>query len=257
MFPVLIEIGGTKVHSYGFFIALGYVAALLLGRWLARGRGLDPGPFMDIAFIAIVSGVIGARLLFVITMPGYFAEHPGEIFDFWSGGLVFYGGFILATLACLAYGWIRRMPIRLSTDIVVTGVAFAHGFGRIGCLAAGCCHGSSCTYPWAIKNDSSFVVESLRGQSIHPVQLYESFSLFALTGLLVWIIRGRKLADGGAAIVYLMGYAAIRFVMEMFRGDIDRGFVLGGWLSTSQFIALGLFALGGGLLFAFVRRKHA
>jgi phosphatidylglycerol:prolipoprotein diacylglycerol transferase len=257
MFPVLLEIGGTKVHSYGFFIALGYVAALLLGRWLARGRGLDPGPFMDIAFIAIVSGVIGARLLFVITMPGYFAEHPGEILDFWSGGLVFYGGFILATLACLTYGWIRRMPIRLSTDIVVTGVAFAHGFGRIGCLAAGCCHGSSCAYPWAIKSDSSFVVESMRGQPIHPVQLYESLSLFALTGLLVWLIRGRKLADGATALVYLMGYAAIRFVMEMFRGDIDRGFVLGGWLSTSQFIAMGLFALGGGLLFVFVRRKHA
>lgn len=257
MFPILFEVGGTKIHSYGFFIALGYVGSLLLGRWLARSRGLDPGPFMDLAFIAIVSGVVGARLLYVITMPSYFISNPGEIFDLWSGGLVFYGGFLLATLACLAYGRFRRMPISLSTDIVVAGVAFAHGFGRIGCFAAGCCHGSACDLPWAIHNDSGFVTEALRGKPIHPVQLYESAALFALSGLLVYLIRGRKLRDGGPAIVYLMGYAAIRFVMETFRGDLDRGFVLGGWLSTSQFIALLLFLIGGGLLFFLVRRKHA
>ena len=256
MFPVLFEMGGIKIHSYGFFIALGYVATLFLGRWLARRRELDPGPFMDLAFIAIVSGVVGARLLYVITMPGYFAEHPEEIFDLWSGGLVFYGGFILATVACLAYGWLRHMPILLSTDIVVTGVAFAHGFGRIGCFAAGCCHGSLCEYPWAIHNHSGFVAEALRGKPIHPVQLYESVALFALSGLLVSLIVGKKHRDGVPAVVYLMGYAAIRFVMETFRGDIDRGFVLGGLLSTSQFIAVLLFLLGGGLLFFFVRRKH-
>lgn len=252
----MLEIGGIKIHSYGFFIALGYVCTLLMGRWLARSRGLDPGPFMDLAFIAIVSGVVGARLLYVITMPGDFLAHPAQILDFWSGGLVFYGGFLLATVACLAYGFLRKMPILLSTDIVVTGVAFAHGFGRIGCFAAGCCHGNYCPYPWAIHSDSPFVAETLRHQPIHPVQLYESASLFFLSGLLIWIIRGRKLRDGLPAIVYLMGYAAIRFVWEMFRGDIDRGDVFGGLLSTSQFIALGLFTLGFGLFFFLIGRKH-
>jgi phosphatidylglycerol:prolipoprotein diacylglycerol transferase len=257
VYPELFEIAGQKIHSYGFFIALGYVCALLLGRWLAKSRGLDPAPFMDLAFIAIVSGVIGARLFYVITAPSEFIDRPGAIFDFWNGGLVFYGGFLLATGACFAYGLYRRMPVGLSCDIVLTGVAFAHAFGRIGCFAAGCCHGSACSLPWGMVNPSGFVAPSLKGVPLHPVQLYESFLLFALTGLLVWLIRGRKLRDGNAGLLYLTGYAAIRFVLEMFRADEDRGTVLGGWLSTSQGVALFLFALGAALFLFGVRRQHA
>ncbi len=255
MFPVLFEISGIKIHSYGFFIALGYVSALLVGRWLAKARGLDPGPFMDLAFIAIVSGVLGARLLFVITTPGHYLENPAEIFDFWNGGLVFYGGFILATVACLAYGRFRKMPIWASTDIVVTGVALAHAFGRIGCFAAGCCHGNTCHYFWGIISESSFTEPSLRGLPLHPVQLYESALLFSLAASLSYLIRFKKLKDGIPAILYLTGYAAIRFVTEFFRGDLDRGFVFGTWISTSQFIALGLFGLGGSLFLLRIRGK--
>lgn len=256
MFPVLLEIGGQKIYSYGFFIAVGYIAALLTGRYLAKHRGLDPGPFMDLAFLAIVSGVIGARLFFVITsLPDYLAR-PGELFNFWSGGLVFYGGFILATVACLAFGYWKKMPIWLSTDIVVTSVALAHAFGRIGCFAAGCCHGSTCPYPWGMVNLSSFVSPALKDVPLHPVQLYESFALFMLSGLLIYLVRRKKLPDGQPALIYLCGYAAIRFVMEFFRGDDERGFVLGGWLSTSQAIGLALFCLGGGLFIRRFRSKN-
>jgi len=252
MFPVIFEIGGSKIHSYGFFISIGYVSALLLGRYLAKARSLEPGPFMDIAFVAIITGVIGARLLYVITSLDYFSDHPGEALNFWNGGLVFYGGFIFASLSCLAYGYFRKMPILLSTDIVFAGVAFAHAFGRIGCFAAGCCHGSVCHLPWAIENHSSFVGESLRGHPLHPVQLYESAMLFALTAVLAYVIRGRKMRDGNPALLYLIGYAAIRFATEFFRGDLERGFVLGGLFSTSQAIALALFMIGSA--FFIIRR---
>lgn len=257
MFPLLFEIGGFKVYSYGFFIAVGYLSALGLGRFLAKSRGLDPSPFMDLAFIAIVSGVVGARVLYIITEPAIFLAHPAEAFNVWNGGLVFYGGFLFATFACLFYGWRKKMPIWLSTDIVVTGVAIAHAFGRVGCFAAGCCHGNYCPYPWGIHNDTEFVNPALKGQPLHPVQLYESFSLLVLAGLLTWLIHKRKLADGLPALLYLMGYASIRFVMEFFRGDDDRGVVLGGMLSTSQGIALLLLAAGGGLFIRRIRGKRA
>lgn len=247
MFPVLLEAGGVRIYSYGFFIALGYLAALGLGRALARSRGLDPAPFMDLAFIAIASGVVGARVLYVLTEPETFLRNPAEIFNFWNGGLVFYGGFLMATVACLAYGIWKKMPLWPSTDIVVTGVALAHGFGRIGCFAAGCCHGNYCPYPWAVHNDTDFVAKQFRGQPLHPVQLYESLSLFALAGLLSWLIYRRKAPDGVPALLYLAGYALIRYVMELYRGDDDRGVVLGGAFSTSQGIALGLMALALGL----------
>ncbi|MGZ3716787.1 MAG: prolipoprotein diacylglyceryl transferase [Bdellovibrionota bacterium] len=257
MFPVLVQIGTMKIYSYGFFIALGYISALVLGRYLARSRGLDPAPFMDLAFIAIVSGVIGARVLYIITEPSQFIAHPASVFDVWNGGLVFYGGFLFAVVACFAYGWWKKMPLLLSTDIVVTGVAFAHGFGRIGCFAAGCCHGNYCPYPWGIHNDTEFVNPAFKGQPIHPVQLYESASLFALSLLLTWMVAKRKVKSGIGALTYLMGYAVIRFVMEFYRGDDDRGVVLGGALSTSQGIALALFLFGcGGILVGRFRSKN-
>lgn len=247
MFPVLLDFAGVRIYSYGFFIALGYLGTLTLGRFLARSRALDPAPFMDVAFICIVAGVVGARILYVITEPDEFLRNPATIFNFWNGGLVFYGGFLLAAVCGLAYGYWKKMPLWLSTDIGVTGVAFAHGFGRIGCFAAGCCHGNYCPYPWGIHNDTEFVAKSLKGQPLHPVQLYESISLFLLAGLLALLIHGKKTRDGTVTLIYLMGYSAIRFTWEFFRGDDDRGTVLAGSLSTSQGIAVALFALGLGL----------
>ncbi|HEY8279997.1 MAG TPA: prolipoprotein diacylglyceryl transferase, partial [Bdellovibrionota bacterium] len=228
----------------------------LLGRWLARSRGLNPAPFMDLALVAIMSGIVGARMFFVLSNLDYYRQHPGEMADFWNGGLVFYGGLILGTVACLAYGIWRRMPLWLSTDIVLAGVTLAHAFGRIGCFAAGCCHGNYCPYPWAVRPQSEFVEDPFKGQPVHPVQLYESFSLFFLAGLMVWLVREKKLRDGAATILYCLGYGIIRFVMEAFRGDESRGFVLGHWLSTSQSIALGLFLLGCGILVGRFRRKN-
>jgi phosphatidylglycerol:prolipoprotein diacylglycerol transferase len=204
---------------------------------------------MDLAFIAIVSGVVGARILYIITEPAEFLRNPWEIFNFWNGGLVFYGGFILALLVCLAYGRWKKMPILLGLDISVTGVALAHGFGRIGCFAAGCCHGNYCPYPWGVHNDTEFVAKEFKGQPLHPVQLYESLSLFVLAALMTWLIQGKKTKDGTVAAIYFTGYAAIRFVMEFFRGDDDRGTVFGGALSTSQAISIALFLLGAALFF--------
>ncbi len=255
MFPILFEQGSVKIHSYGFFIALGYVAALLLGRSLAKSRGLDPAPFMDVGFIAIVSGVIGARLVFILQNPARFLARPAEILDVWNGGLVFYGGFIFAALTCLLYGYRKKMPLALGMDIAVICLAFAHALGRMGCFAAGCCHGHYCPYPWGVHNNTEFVDPALRGQPLHPVQLYESFSLLLLGITLLWAFR-RRPASGVVTIAYLMGYAAIRFVMEIFRGDSERGFLLGGWLSLSQGIALALFALGGGFLIRRLRGKN-
>lgn len=251
MFPVLLEFENLKINSYGFFIAIGYLSALLLGQYLAKSRNLSPGPLMDLGFIAIVSGVAGARILFVLTRLDYFNTHPGEIFDFWNGGLVFYGGLIFAAICCLAFGLWKKMPLRLSSDIVLSGVALAHAFGRIGCFAAGCCHGTICLYPWAVHLDSLFVEQKLRGQPIHPVQLYESFSLFLMAGILAWLVRAQKTKPGTVTLVYVGGYALIRFVLEFFRGDQSRGFVAWGLLSTSQSIALILFCFAGGI---FIRR---
>lgn len=256
MHPILFEFAGRPVYSYGFFIALGYLAALYVGRGLAKSRGLNPAPFMDVAFLGIVTGIFGARIFFIAQNIPYFSAHPDELLDVRGGGLVFYGGFFLATPSALLYGWWKKMPIQLSCDIVFASVALAQAFGRLGCFAAGCCYGSYCPYPWGIHLPSDLVAPNLRDQPLHPTQLYESAGLFVLAALLLWLVRKRKLRAGSTTLVYVGGYALLRFIVEYFRGDEDRGYLLGTTLSVSQAIAIPLFLGSGALLFRRIRAKN-
>jgi phosphatidylglycerol:prolipoprotein diacylglycerol transferase len=251
MFPVLFQIKGQIIHSYGFFIALGYIASLALLSLLAKRRGLDPARFLDLAFLALVSGVIGGRFLFVLTNLSYFVRYPSEVFDFWQGGLVFYGGFITATGACAFYIRKKNLPMAESLDLLAAALTLGHAFGRIGCFAAGCCYGSYCELPWAVHLHSDLVDPALRGLPLHPTQLYESVSLFLLSGVLVWLLEKKKFKPGGVALFYVMAYSLIRSIIEIFRGDGIRGFLIGNWLSTSQGIASLLFFVAG---FILVRR---
>lgn len=258
MFPFLLEIGSFKIQSYGFFIALGYLAALLLSRHLARKADLPAASFSDLCFLLLVLGLIGSRVLFVLTNLSYFRENPLEILFFWSGGMVFYGGFLLAFAGCLIYLKRKKLPLFQSLDVLAPGLALGHAIGRIGCFAAGCCHGSYCPYPWGIHFHTSLVDPALRGQPMHPTQLYESFCL-GLLALGLYFMGKRKARPGLVAALYLCGYSVIRVVIELFRGDVVRGFLPGTAISTSQAIALGLFIGGCVLLigsFRGVRRNH-
>jgi phosphatidylglycerol:prolipoprotein diacylglycerol transferase len=248
VFPVLFHIRNVPVYSYGFFIALGYLAALGLLSYLAGKRGHRPARFLDLAFLALLSGVAGGRVLFVLTNLPYFSRYPMEIFDVWQGGLVFYGGFIAALGTCLLYIRLCKLPAAESFDILAPALALGHAFGRIGCLAAGCCYGAYCEMPWAIHLHSDLVDPALRGLPLHPTQLYESAALFLLAGALTFLMLRRRLRAGGVALLYVMAYSVIRSIIEIYRGDSIRGFVVGGWLSTSQAIAIALF-FGAGFLF--------
>ena len=256
MFPLLLNTSYLQVEAYGFFIALGYFAATFLSRREARLAGQPPAPFSDTCFLALGAGLIGARSLFVITNLAYFRDHPDEILVFWRGGLVFYGGFLLAVPLCAFYLKRQRLHVLPSFDILAPALALGHSIGRLGCFAAGCCHGTHCPYPWGVVFQGNLVEPSLRGLPVHPTQLYESVALLLLCGLL---IKLRNAAAGFRAGTYLTGYALIRLIVEIFRGDTVRGVVPGTGLSTSQAIALALLTVGCAILlrsFRSVRRNH-
>jgi phosphatidylglycerol:prolipoprotein diacylglycerol transferase len=259
MHPVLFSLGSVPVSSYGFFVTLGYLAALWLGRYQARARGLRAATFTDACLVALFAGLVGARLMFVATNWEYFSGRFGEIFSPWSGGLVFFGGLLLATPA-LAVHFARRGPgIAEGFDLLAPALALGHAIGRIGCFLAGCCHGSYCPYPWGVTPHSPLVEAGLRGQPLHPTQLYESIGLFVIAAGLLRLGRWPRARrrPGTVAATYLCAYGALRFVVEIFRGDSIRGFVPGSALSISQALCLGLLALGGGwLLVGNVRRNH-
>lgn len=245
MHPLLFEINlgflHIPLHTYGFMIAIGFLLGITTVRKLSVRNGMNPDVNADLAFWLLMYGFIGARVLFIITRLDFFIANPMDIFKVWEGGLVFFGGLIAATAYAFYFFRKHRLNIWKMIDVLSPGLVIAHAFGRIGCLAAGCCYGRPTSVPWAIKLDSELVDDNLKGVPLHPTQIYESLSLFILYAGLLHISRQKKF-DGQVGLTYFMLYPIIRSIIEIYRGDSIRGFVIEGILSTSQFISILVFA---------------
>lgn len=253
--------------------------------------GQDPDVVVDLG-LAMLLGVVGARLLHVIADGYFWdyvhlctdpakvdwkitqAEcitdryngvwdaakgvcHPTEVdcwawAKFWAGGLTYYGGFIGASFA----GWWLlkrdRFPFWKAADMAGLVIPIGLGFGRMGCLLAGCCFGLPSKMPWALSfpshspaSETQFKVGLLDSPfdpslPVHPTQIYESAGSFAIAAFLILFLHSRKRYDGQIFLAFVALYAAVRFVLEFWRND-DRGGLLG--LSTSQLIGVILVAI--------------
>ncbi|HRK01037.1 MAG TPA: prolipoprotein diacylglyceryl transferase [Oligoflexia bacterium] len=237
MYPTLLEVAGFPIHTYGVLIAIGFVLCVFVAKREAQRTGLQAEKIVDAGFWSLFVGMIGARLLYVITRWDYFRLVPLESFYVWEGGLVFYGGPLFVIPFFFWYARRHQIPIFKLMDIGAISLPLAHAFGRLGCLSTGCCYGRPTNSTWGIKLHSELVEPYLRGVNLHPTQLYESAALFCLTAIL-FVQHRKKSFDGQTASLYLIIYPVIRFIVETFRGDTVRGFVFGGALSTSQFISI-------------------
>lgn len=246
MHPTLLELnlGFIKIpfHTYGLMIAIGFLLAIYSVRKLATQNKINPDLASDLSFWLLMFGFIGGRTLFVLTRLDYFLENPLDIVKVWEGGLVFFGGLISSTIYAVYFFYKHKLSPWKMMDILMPGVAIAHAFGRLGCLGAGCCYGRPTDVPWAIKLDSELVDISLRGVPLHPTQLYEFTSLSILVLGLLYIGKHKKF-DGQVGLTYFMLYPIIRSVIEIYRGDSIRGFLIEGILSTSQFISIIVFVV--------------
>jgi len=252
MFPVLFKLGPLTIHTYGFCIALGFLAALSYVSKAARRKHINSEIIIDLCFYALVCGMIGGRLLYVILEWENFENNWLEIFRIWNGGLVFYGGFIAALIFIWQYMKVKQLPMLKTLDILAPAVALGHGFGRIGCFFAGCCYGRMCDLPWAVSFTHPLTL-ALPNVPLHPTQLYSSIMNFTLFGFLVWL-SSRKPKEGSIATAYLCLYGIGRFSIELFRGD-DRGTFWFHLLSPAQ--GIGLFMISAGLcLYFFVVKKQ-
>lgn len=241
MHPLLFKIGEIPIHTYGFLIAIGFLSCIFTVQKLAGRAGLDKERVLDLCFWMLIVGFIGARVLYVFTRLDYFMDDPAAILRVWEGGLVFFGGPLACIVLAIWYMPRYKLPFWKTGDVLVPGLTIAHMFGRFGCLAAGCCYGKPTGGSWGIRLDSELVERSLRGVPLHPTQLYEAAALFVLfLGLLR--VTKTKTFDGQVTLTYFMAYPVIRSIIEVFRGDEIRGFVIDGILSTSQFISILVFA---------------
>ncbi len=239
MHPVLFHFHGFTLYTYGLFVALGFMAALWVSRRLAVARGVSSDLLGDVFLVALLSGLAGARILYVIINFEVYRNNWLDIFKLWNGGLVFFGGFLAALAGTSLYLHRRRQNILKMADILSPGLALGHAVGRIGCFFAGCCYGKTCDLPFAVRFSDPDSLAPL-GVNLHPTQLYEVGSNLILFFILIQLLP-RKAFDGMVFLVYLMLYALFRFVIEFFRGDFRGEFIMGR-LSVSQGIGLLVFA---------------
>jgi len=245
MYPKLLELpwkvpyfGTITIYTYGVLLAAAYLLGLQLALTRAKSRGLDSTRVMDLGIYIIISALLGAKLLLLVTDFQTFRNNPAELFNLLREGGVFYGGLIVAVLVALWY--IRRvgLPLWTTCDVFAPGIALGHVVGRFGCLFAGCCFGKPTNVPWAITFTNQFAhdnVGTTLNTPLHPTQLYEAGAeLLILVFLLTTEKSGRKFA-GRTFWLYMLLYAISRYIIEFYRGD-ERGTV--GPFSTSQFISL-------------------
>lgn len=250
MHPVLFEVGGVSVHSYGALGAIGFLAVCAIA--LVRGRklGIEPENIADLIFFTALLSLAGSRLLFVWQNPEV-VETWFDVVNYRKGGLVFYGALLVGIPVGTGFMWWKKLPFLATWDIFATAMPLGHGLARVGCFLAGCCWGLESAVPWAVTFEHE-LAPAPHGVALHPVQLYEATALFVVAAILN-LAYARRRFDGQILGAYLLAYAAVRTVTELYRGDATRGFflpeLLGETLSYSQGVSVGV-ALAGILVLA-------
>ena len=279
MYPEIFRIGSFPINTYGVFLALAFLCAILITVKLAARDGLPREKIYDLCLWMLLSSLIGSKFLMLFTEPEY-RDHPLQLLslDFLRSGGVFYGGLIGAILA--GYFLMRRykLPWWKTADACAPGIALGNFFGRQGCFAAGCCWGKPTTSWWGIQfaeagnaitgvpttvsqlsdpAQRAYWSQRLGGDlaplHLHPTQLYESFAMLIVFFFLLRLHKHRRFS-GQVILFYALLYSVIRFAIEFLRDD-PRGDLFGlttlTGLSTSQLISI---IVGTGALVLLIRR---
>jgi phosphatidylglycerol---prolipoprotein diacylglyceryl transferase len=286
MNPVLLQLGPLTVHWYGILIVTGAVIAAYICTIEAKRRGENPDHVWNLLTLALIFGIIGARLYHVFSTPAgnfvgwaYYREHPIDIIAFWNGGfrgLGIYGAVAGGVLAFAIYCAYKRLNFPRWLDIATPGILLAQAIGRMGNFINQELYGPATNLPWAFHINPAFPCQEPAGSPMacgipdrlndaarqwyatngfHPTFFYEA--LWNVLGFAIVMIGARKLVnwlrDGDVFCFYLIWYPVGRFWVEMFRPDAWRM----GTFATAQWIAIILFAVGvGGLIINHARPRR-
>lgn len=228
----LFTIGKFTIHGYGLMIAIGIIAAYLLAEYRARKQELDSNHIFPLLVVGVGFGLVGAKVLYYITILDEIIRNPRIMLNI-ADGFVVYGGIIAGILAGYIYCRIKKVSFFRYLDLIVPSVALAQGFGRLGCLLAGCCYGVETHGTCAITfTESAFAPNGVPLVPTQPISSIFNFANFAV----LCLIASKGVKPGKVSACYLLFYSVGRFIIEFFRGDLERGAV--GVLSTSQFISI-------------------
>lgn len=263
MHPVLIELGPITIRTYGFLLALGVLSAIFLVHRAAKKENLiDPNLLSNFLFYTILVGLLGAKLFLFVTELDYYMSRPGEIKYLLTSAGTFYGGLICGGLFAAYYIRKHKLNFRVLTDIMAPAVALAHFFGRMGCFFAGCCFGRGAEgCPIAVEFTDHLANTGVPHDTpLYPTQVIEAV-LNLLNFVVLFLFYKKRKFKGQVFTLYIFNYSIIRFFVEFFRGDSDRGYIFGGFhepftsLSVPQLISIiGIFTAI--ILYRVFKKKH-
>lgn len=229
MHPILFQIGGLSIYSYGAMISLGIlVAAIALFREAPRER-LNPDHVLEAIIVAAAAGLIGSRILYVALNREYFSGQWLTIFFARIEGLSFYGAFFGGAIALVIWSRWRKVKFLKLADLFAPYLALGYAFGRIGCFLNGCCFGKASELPWALA------LPAVDGLTRHPVQLYAAFGAL-LIFVILKLLRPIRPFTGFNLIALSALYGMLRFTTEFFRVEPAVWF----GLTAAQLFSLGL-----------------
>jgi phosphatidylglycerol---prolipoprotein diacylglyceryl transferase len=218
---VAVELGPLTLRWYGILMA----TAMALGLWLAyrdaKRRGLDPESLLKASELALLGGLVGARLYYVVFNLAYYTQHPAKILAVWEGGLAIHGGVLGGLLAGGGYAWVRGLPVRRYLDVAAPSLALGQAIGRWGNFFNEEAFGTPTDLPWKLfispgHRPLAYATEEF----FHPTFLYESLWDLLVFGLLFLVFRDRLArAPGALFLAYLGFYSAGRFFTEALRTD--------------------------------------
>lgn len=253
--------GDMHITGYSVMMLLAFIAAYVVTIPRARIVGISERTIIDMALLALIGGIVGSRFGEVVEQwPKFGKDAHGnsltisafinKLMDFDNGGMVWYGGAILAAILILILAKRRKLRLLEVSDLLMPATLLGLGTGRVGCFLNGCCYGGPTDAPWAVANP--FGVKS------HPTQLYETIACVSLFAFTFWWWRRRRY-QGEVFFIGLFGYALWRFINEGLRGDTVESTFLGLWtVTTSQAVSLYLACVGMALaLVVIIRRKQS
>ncbi len=280
MNPVFLDLGFFKIRYYGLMYAVAFLVGTFLARKEAKRRGIDPDVIESYAFAAIIGGLVGARLYYVLLDFKDYSKDLMEIFAVWHGGMAIHGGIIGGIIATLIFGYYKKMKPLVLADIAAPLLLLGQCFGRIGNLMNGDAHGVptitpisvllnnkfthwwsetvltntignyKAVVPWGIIFPSNTPAgNEFPGIPTHPTMIYEMILNF-ICFLILWFgFRKKKMADGSIAVIYLVMYSVIRSVVTMFRADD----LMVGTMRAPHLISL--IMMGAAILFFIINKR--
>jgi phosphatidylglycerol:prolipoprotein diacylglycerol transferase len=245
--PVALHLGPLAIRWYGLMYLTAFALFLGLGRYRISTRpdlGWRRQELDDLLFYGVLGVVLGGRLGYILFYkPGFYLQHPLEIFAVWQGGMSFHGGFLGVLVAMWLFARKTGKTWLAVTDFIAPLVPLGLGAGRIGNFINGELWGRPTDLPWGM------VFQQADHLARHPSQLYE----FALEGLtlftLLWLFSRRPRPLGAVSALFLIGYGSFRFLVEFsrepddFLGLLTLGLSMGQWLSLPMIVA-GMVMLG-------------